>query len=157
MNELLHAVSAFMDYVQANPGNFNIQTQQEIASFLQEVWQFIEEYNTRNPTEILPPNLQQFDLDQAPYPSSNINAFKYDPSTKELLVKFMGKDTADSGPIYKYDGISKFIYDTFARGAVPPKTSGRNKYHKWIKGVMPSLGAAMYHLIRNNYNYQRVS
>jgi len=96
-------------------------------------------------------------LDAAPYPSSNINSFKYDYDTGNLLVKFMGKDSANSGPVYSYSGVPKFVYDIFRKGAVGPKTSGSNKYHQWIKGVTPSLGAAMYHLIRDNYQYQKVA
>lgn len=97
------------------------------------------------------------ELEKAPYPSSNINSFKYDYDSGNLLVKFMGKDNADSGPVYAYSKVPKFIYDIFRKGAVGPKTSGKNKYHEWIKGVTPSLGAAMYHLIRNIYPYQKVA
>lgn len=96
-------------------------------------------------------------LTPGPFPSSNINAFDYDYETGQLKVKFQGKDVADAGPTYTYEGVPKFIFDIFRRGAVPPKTSGKNKWHTWKKGVMPSLGAAMYHLIRTNYPYQRVA
>ncbi len=95
-------------------------------------------------------------LDQGPYPSSQINSFKYDYPNKKLFVKFQGKDTADSGPVYSYENVPPFIYDTFRKGAVPPKTSGSNKWHTWKKDVMPSLGAAMNHLIKTSYPYQRV-
>lgn len=96
-------------------------------------------------------------LEPGPYPSSNVNSFKYDYDNGNLLVKFHGKDNADSGPVYAYEGVPKFIFDTFRKGGVAPITSGKNKYHEWIKGVTPSLGAAMYHLIRTNYPYQRVA
>ena len=94
----------------------------------------------------------------APYPSSNINSFKYDPKTGKLLVKFMGKDVADAGPTYKYEGVPPFIVDVFARGAVGPKTTGKNKWHAWFKGVTPSHGAAMNALIKmGGFPYQRVA
>lgn len=96
-------------------------------------------------------------LDPGPYPSSNINAFDYDYNTGELKVKFQGKDVAEGGPTYSYSGVPKFIFDIFRRGGVPPKTSGSNRWHTWKKGVMPSLGAAMYHLIRTNYPYQKIA
>lgn len=96
-------------------------------------------------------------LTPGPFPSSNINAFDYDYNTGELKVKFQGKDVADNGPTYSYSGVPRFIYDVFRKGAVPPKTSGSNRWHTWKKGVMPSLGAAMYHLIRTNYPYQKVA
>lgn len=97
-------------------------------------------------------------LEPGPFPSSNINAFKYDPKNQQLFVKFHGKDTADSGPTYSYQGIPEYIFDIFSRGAVGPKTTGKNKYHAWFKGVTPSLGAAMYALIKKGpYPYQRVA
>lgn len=101
---------------------------------------------------------QEQGLQPGPFPSSNINAFRYDPDNKQLLVKFHGKDTADSGPTYSYGGIPEYIFDIFRRGAVGPKTTGANKYHAWFKGVTPSLGAAMYALIKKGpYPYSRVA
>ncbi len=97
-------------------------------------------------------------LEPGPYPSSNVNAFKYDPRNGTLFVKFHGKDSADSGPTYRYQGVPLNIYDVFSKGRVGPKTSGQNQYHRWIKGVTPSLGASLYALIRNGgYSYQRLA
>lgn len=97
-------------------------------------------------------------LPGAPYPSSNINAFKYDPKSQKLLVKFMGKDIAGAGPTYSYDGVPSFIAEVFARGSVGPKTSGSNKWHAWKKGVTPSHGAAMAALIKNGgFPYKKVA
>lgn len=97
-------------------------------------------------------------LDQAPHESSNINAFKYDPKTGKLFVKFQGKYPEQNGPVYSYEGVPKNIYDVFRRGAVAPKTSGSNAWHTWKEGVTPSHGAAMYALIRQGgFPYQRVS
>lgn len=157
MNDLLQYVGQLIDYIEQNGASLDQSTQQELAVFLQEVMQFIENYQQQNPAQNLPPTPPAADVDSAPYPSSNINGFKYDYNTGKLVVKFMGKDTPDSGPVYSYNGVPKFIYDVFSRGAVPPKTSGKNKWHQWEKGVTPSLGAAMYHLIRTNYPYQRIS
>jgi hypothetical protein len=99
------------------------------------------------------PNLQP-----GPFPSSNVNSFKYDPQKQQLFVKFHGKDTADSGPTYSYVGIPEYIFDIFRRGAIAPKTSGGNKYHSWYRGVTPSLGASMSALIKKgNFPYQRVA
>lgn len=96
-------------------------------------------------------------LTPGPFPSSNINSFDYNYKTGELKVKFHGKDVADAGATYSYSGVPRFIYDVFRQGSVAPKTSGRNKWHSWKKGVTPSLGASMYHLIRDNYPHQRVA
>jgi hypothetical protein len=98
------------------------------------------------------------DLERAPHESSNINAFKYMPESKQLYIKFMGKDSADSGPVYSYQNVEKNIFDIIARGGVGPLTSGKNKYHEWHKGVTPSHGASVSALLKKGgYNYQRVS
>lgn len=97
-------------------------------------------------------------LDRGPYPSSNVNSFKYDPTTGTLFVRFHGQETADSGPVYRYQNVPRNIYDVFSKGRVAPRTSGRNQYHRWIRGVTPSLGASLYALIREGgYPYQRIS
>lgn len=124
----------------------------------------IEELRSQNPVDGLQPNAAPPpaanvpQLDPGPYPSSNVNSFKYDPNTQQLFVKFHGKDSADSGPVYQYQNIPRNIYDVFSKGRVGPKTSGQNQYHRWIKGVTPSLGASLYALIREGgYPYQRMS
>ena len=113
-----------------------------------------------SPADGLPPGGQAPtpQLEQGPYPSSNVNSFKYDPTTEKLYVKFHGSDSADSGPTYLYQGVPRNIYDVFSKGRVAPKTSGQNQYHRWIRGVTPSLGASLYALIRQGgFPYQRVS
>ncbi len=93
----------------------------------------------------------------APHESSNIRAFAYDPDTEELLVKFQDKYPRTNGPIYMYQGVPEYIFDIFSKGAVAPKTSGRNAWHEWKQGVTPSHGAAMYALIKQGgYPYQRI-
>lgn len=108
--------------------------------------------------EAAPPPITPPPLEAGPYPSSNINAFKYDPKEQRLFVKFQDKYPAQNGPVYKYEGVPSFIFDVFRRGAVGPKTSGANRWHRWQKGVTPSLGAAMYALIKQGgYPYQRLT
>lgn len=94
----------------------------------------------------------------APHPSSNINGFRYDPASQKLLVKFMGKDVANAGPVYSYDKVPPYIFDILRRGAIAPKTSGSNKWHTWKEGVTPSHGAAMYALIKaGGFPYRKVA
>lgn len=127
-----------------------------ISQFVQEAFQFIESQKEEEVTIGTPEPIPE--LPKTPFPSSNINAFKYDPEKQKLWVKFMGKDTADSGPTYSYEGVPNYIVDIFGRGAVGPKTTGKNKYHAWFKGITPSHGAAMSALIKNGpYAYQRVA
>jgi hypothetical protein len=135
------------------------QLQGMIAQELELTLNRIDELKSQNPVEGMAPTPSTIpQLEPGPFPSSNVNSFRYNPDTEELFVKFHGKDYANSGPIYQYQNIPKFIYDVFSRGAVAPKTSGQNRYHRWIKGVTPSLGASLYALIRNGgYSYQRLS
>jgi len=98
------------------------------------------------------------DVNPAPYPSSNINGFRYDPASGRLFVKFQGKYPQQNGPVYSYDNVPPFIFDVFRRGAVAPRTSGRNAWHRWREGITPSLGASMHALIKlGGYNYHRLS
>jgi hypothetical protein len=95
---------------------------------------------------------------ESPYPSSNVHSFAYDPKKQKLFVRFQDKFPAQNGPVYSYDGVPENIFKIFASGAVPPKTTGRNRWHAWYKGVTPSLGASMNALIKvAGYPYQRVA
>ena len=70
----------------------------------------------------------------------------------------MVKDDRDGGPIYGYDGVPKVIYDLFQSGSIPARTNGQNRWGKWWKGKVPSLGASLYTLIsQGQYPYQRLS
>lgn len=157
MDEFIEIIRTVMQQVQENIDEFDEQELMEIDQFLQNSFAFIEQEALREEPIGGPPTPQP-ELNPTAYPSSNINAFKYDPQSKKLLVKFMGKDVADSGPTYSYDQVPPFIVDVFARGAVGPKTTGKNKWHAWFKGVTPSHGAAMNALIKmGGFPYQRVA
>lgn len=130
----------------------------ELAQAEQEQAQIAEEVSPPEQPPTAPPGGPVPPLQQAPHESSNINAFRYDPETGKLFVKFQDKYPGTNGPVYSYEGVPKNIYEVFRRGAVAPKTSGKNAWHTWKEGVTPSHGAAMYALIRNgNYPYQRLS
>ena len=91
-------------------------------------------------------------------PSSNVHSFGYDPENERLLVKFQGNDGEGEGPVYGYGGVPKNIFDLFRQGAIPARTNGQNKWGKWWKGKVPSLGASLYTLIKNGgYPYQKLS
>mgnify|MGYP001558330300 CR=1 FL=1 len=91
-------------------------------------------------------------------PSSNVEGFAYDDKTGRLLVRFLGKHPIRNGPIYGYEGVPKNIFEIFRKGAIPAKTNGINKWGSWWQGKYPSIGAAMYHVIRGGaYPYQRLS
>ncbi len=126
-----------------------------------------EEQGPENPADGLPPPIPPNPsvptggdvppLEAAPYESSNINGFRYNPTNGQLYVKFQDKYPGQNGPVYKYEGVPLHLYNVFSRGAVAPRTSGANAWHRWQEGVAPSHGAAMYALIREGgYPYQRV-
>lgn len=83
--------------------------------------------------------------------SSNVYGYQYDPSSKQLRVRF------NNGGVYEYEGVPSFVYKMFARGAIPAKTDGQNQWGAWWKGKQPSLGASFYELIRDQFPYQKVA
>jgi hypothetical protein len=90
--------------------------------------------------------------------SSNVNSFGYDDKTGRLLVKFQGDYPQQNGPVYAYGGVPKQIFDLFKTGAVPARTDGKNKWGRWFRGKVPSLGASLFTLIKNGgYSYTRLS
>jgi|WetSurMetagenome_2_1015567.scaffolds.fasta_scaffold236151_1 hypothetical protein len=96
-------------------------------------------------------------IPKADLQSSNVFGFKYSPRDQKLLIKFNGKDTAGSGPVYQYDGVPAQVFKMFAAGAHPCTTDGKNKFGSWWQHKQPSLGSAMYHFIRDIYPYQKVA
>ena len=159
MNELIAYAQSIISFLADKGAKLAVESQRALGELLQNVLEVIQ--GEESPADTLPPNgppPEAPQLDQGPFPSSNVNSFKYDPKTKQLYVKFHGTDSAESGPTYLYQGIPQNIYDIFSRGRVAPKTSGSNRYHTWIRGVTPSLGASLYALIREgSYPYQRIS
>lgn len=99
---------------------------------------------------------EPIDLDKA-MPSSNINAFKYNPDNGNLLVQFKGDYPNEEGSVYSYDGVPPEMFDLFKRGAIPATTKGSNAWGAWYPGKKPSAGSSMYHLIRDNFPFQKVA
>lgn len=117
----------------------------------------------RNPAELqrvvaylnamMPPgSMGQADgIPHADLNSSNVYGFKYDPKTKEMLVRFQG------GSIYKYDNIPPYIFNAFSKGQANARTQGSNQWGAWWVNKNPSLGAALNQYIKaGNYPYQRL-
>jgi hypothetical protein len=157
IDEILQGIQDILQSGEILSDDFQGLIAQELGETMDRITQLQEELQ-ENPVDGMPPNIPEIpQLDQAPYESSNINSFKYNPDSRELFIKFHGRDTADSGPTYSYQDIPPNIYDVFRRGAVGPRTSGSNRYHTWHRNILPSLGAAAYQLIREGgYQYQRV-
>lgn len=91
-------------------------------------------------------------------PSAQVHSFDYDPQNQDLYVRFQDRFPAQNGPVYKYSGVPEDVFSVFRRGAVPPRTTGSNRWHAWKKGVMPSLGAALNTLVKGGgFPYQRLT
>ena len=138
---------AFVNYLRTFPGA-------EFQNLLRnptELTRTIERLRQQNPLEGQPRG-EADGIPQANLESSNIYGFNYNPSTRQLQVRFQG------GSVYKYDGVPPGIFNVFQNGAVPAKTSGQNQYGRWWQGKIPSLGAAFYEMIRNGgYPYERLN
>lgn len=129
-----------------------------LAQELQYLTSAIDELQQQNPVEQLSPTIAKPKIEPAGYPSAQINGFNYDPQSKQLLVKFQGDYPQENGPVYSYSDVPDHIFKLFSRGAVAPKTSGKNAWHEWKQGLAPSLGASMNALIKGGgYAYQRLS
>jgi hypothetical protein len=95
-------------------------------------------------------------LEDAPFPSSNISRFRYDPRSRNLYIQFLGEYPNRNGSVYQYSGVPPNIFQLLQRGGVGPITSGGNRWHNWNRNQLPSHGAAAYHLIRSSFPYQRI-
>ncbi len=158
IEEIKNALREVMQYIVQRGETLGEELKIKLAQVLEHAANRIQELRQeQSPVESLKPNAIP-QLDQGPFESSNVNSFKYDPDNQQLYVKFHGKDSADSGPTYGYQGVPQYIFDIFKRGAIGPKTSGQNQYHRWIKDVTPSLGGTMNALIKaGGFPYQRLS
>lgn len=133
------------------------QFQGMIAEELNWLTNRIDELSQQNPVDGLPANPTPEPQMNQGMDSSNVYGFGYDPKNERLLVKFNGKDQRDDGPVYGYDKVPKVIFDLFQQGAVPARTDGSNRWGRWWRGKVPSLGASLYTLIKNGpYPYQRL-
>ena len=155
MNDFIALVEQIIVLSQQYADELSDEESKAVADFIAMAMEFIEAEQAQ---ENAPIQAATPEVPAGPYPSSNVNGFNYNPDTGELLVQFHGPYPKAEGPIYKYGGVPKFIYDVFAKGAVGPKTSGSNRYHTWIKGVTPSLGGSLNALIKaGGFQYQKLS
>ena len=159
MNELVEYAQSIITFLQERGGSLNVESQQALAQLLQGILEVIQQ--NENPVEGLPPEPpstpNQSDIQQS-MPSSNVEGFAYDDKSGNLLVRFLGDHPNRNGPVYSYSGVPREIFDMFQQGAVPARTDGKNKWGKWWKGKVPSIGASLYTLIKNrNYPYRRLS
>jgi hypothetical protein len=154
MNELREAIANIIELASSMINQLDDETIVELANLLNLAAQRLARIQ-QQPEGIS--SLTPHNINEA-MPSSNIEGFAYDDKTGKLLVRFLGKHPNRNGPIYGYEGVPANIFEIFRKGAIPAKTDGKNKWGQWWKGKYPSIGAAMYHVIKaGGYRYQRLS
>ena len=159
MDELLQLLITFMEQIEGSFDQMDDDEAQEISEFLIEVMTFMMEQQkllgAQQPSPTVP---QRHEIPAGEFPSSNVNGFFYDPKKSELYIQFHGPYPQAAGPKYVYSNVPKFIFDIISRGAIGPKTSGANAYHRWIRGVTPSLGGSVNALLKaGNFPYQKIA
>jgi len=157
MEDLLQYFEMLLQYAEANAANLNQPSQQALAQLIQMFQDLIEQMGQQDQEAPIPPG-PSVDQIEPGMPSSNVAGFAYDDKNGRLLVQFLGKHPDRNGSVYAYNGVPQQIFDLFRKGAVPARTNGKNKWGRWWKGKVPSLGASLYTLLKTqNYQYQRLS
>lgn len=152
INELKEALREIMMMIAER----NQPIGQDLKAMLVQVMEHVATRIKELRSETIPP-IEVPDMQPA-MPSSNIFGYNYDYKNGELFVKFQGDDGVGQGPVYSYQGVPKYMFDLFKRGAAIAKTTGKNKWGSWWKGKTPSIGAAMHAFIKNGgYPYQKVA
>lgn len=154
MNEIIDLLESLMRQAAELSDELSEEEMAEVINVFKNAIELI--MNSEKGTEGLEPSAPE--VPAGNYPSSNVNGFKFDPKTGELLVQFHGKYPQAEGPVYSYGGVPPYLYDIIAKGAIGPKTSGKNKYHEWIKGVTPSLGGTVNAILKaGGFPYKKVA
>lgn len=157
MNALKQAIATVIELASQMITELDDETMLALSELLNVASQKLAQME-QQPVEGLPPNTEKEPKLQQAMPSSNVEGFAYDDKNGKLLVRFLGDYPNKNGPIYSYGGVPKEIFNLFQTGAVPARTDGKNKWGKWWKGKVPSIGASLYTLIKSGgYPYQRMS
>lgn len=156
MNDVIALLEMLMRQASELADEFSDEEMARILQIFQDAIELIQEQAQQQQPIETP--AEEMKLTPGAFPSSNINAFRFDPEKKQLLIQFHGPYPKAAGPVYSYTDVPEFLFKVLERGAVGPKTSGQNQYHRWIKGVTPSLGAAVNALIKaGGFAYNRIA
>lgn len=158
MNELRNAIATVLEIASSMIDELDDQTMSALAELITAASERLEQMQ-QQPEDApnTPPSNNNPRMERT-MPSSNVHSFAYDDKNGRLLVKFQGTYPDQNGPVYGYEGIPKNIFNLFQSGAIPARTNGQNRWGRWWKGKVPSLGASLYTLIKNGgYPYQRLT
>lgn len=171
LREFLKGIQVVLESGEVLSDEFQGLIAEQLSFLVDKISQLKEEGQSAPPTEPgegvqepeiedeqIPPSTPGPQVPQAPHESSNIYGFRYDPESQNLVVKFQDKYPATNGPVYQYQNVPPYIFDIFRRGAIAPKTSGQNAWHRWERDRVPSHGAAMNALLKGGqFPYQKIS
>lgn len=153
MDQVINLLQTLMQQAGELADQLSEEEMAQVLSIFEQALAFIQEQELEGQIGAKPEDLPPSDI-----ASSNVNGFFYNPDTQELKVQFHGPYPNAAGSIYSYQNVPQYIYDIFSRGAIGPRTSGKNRYHEWIKNVTPSLGGALNALLKSGgFEYSKLS
>lgn len=155
MDDIINLLESLMQQATALVDELSEDEMAQVLQIFRDAVELIQEQESQAPIEA-PGQIGA--LPSSTHESSNVNGFKYDPESQELHVQFHGPYPNAAGPIYSYAGVPKYLFDIIEKGSVGPKTSGKNRYHAWVKGVTPSLGGTVNAILKaGGFKYEKIS
>ena len=95
---------------------------------------------------------KEFEILQGGVASSNVDSYRYNDVSGELILTF------NDGSRYRYYQIDKDDFESIVLGDATCTTEGENEYGRWYIGKSPSVGAAVWnYLIDRGVRYQKLT
>jgi hypothetical protein len=95
---------------------------------------------------------KEFEILQGGVASSNVDSYRYNDKSGELVLTF------NDGSRYRYYQIDKEDFENIVLGDAMCETEGENEYGRWWIGKSPSVGAAVWKYLRDrNIRYEKLS
>jgi len=95
---------------------------------------------------------KEFEILQGGVASSNVQSYRYNDVSGELILTF------NDGSRYRYYQIDKDDFESIVLGDAECITEGENEYGRWFIGKSPSVGAAVWqYLIDRAIRYQKLT
>jgi hypothetical protein len=95
---------------------------------------------------------EEFAINQGSVNSSNVDSFRYNDVSGELILTF------NDGSRYRYYQIDLEEFENIVLGDAVCETEGENEFGRWFVGKTPSVGAAVWKYLRDkNVRYEKLS
>lgn len=101
------------------------------------------------PIEDVSPQPQRWSVVKQFVNSSNVRRYAYNSQTRLLVVQFRG------GAYYTYFNVDSGSFWNFALGNAVATTEGEKDGFVWFPGKNPSVGAAVWRYLRDNFEYTK--